>query len=298
MEFDSINDAEKKVMIMKSIYDGIRVIDPEKKKIIYTMHPLPAEKNVLCYQFWETDEVCINCIAMRALSEHQTVVKLVDKINRIYTVTAVPVLIGNKRLVMEFIQDVTNKLCIQNGKPCDESQMLMQSNAHYIDNLLTKDSLTGLYNRRFIDESLPVALVRARTTKRPLSVIYADIDFFKSVNDTYGHVVGDQVLQHVANLFRKNLRIGDNWAARYGGEEFLICLSDTDYKLAVKIAERLRKSIMQYKFQVDEKVIHVTCSFGVYTVCEQSHDLTALEVITLADRNLYRAKENGRNKVV
>ncbi|AEG60596.1 GGDEF domain-containing protein [Desulforamulus ruminis] len=298
MKFASMDDAAEKIKMLKNLYIGIRIVDPKSKAAVDVLHQSPTAKLPLCYQFWDTGRICENCISMRALNGNGTAIKIAGKSRGIYAVTAVPVLIADRRLVMELIQDVTGNLCFETGETCNDPNLLMTSISKHIEYLLTRDELTGLYNRRFIDERLPGALEEMHKSGEPLSVIYADLDFFKSVNDAYGHVVGDQVLCGVGKVFQENVRSEESWVARYGGEEFLICLPGIDCKTALQIAERLRKAIMQEEFQIGEKVLHITCSFGVETLCGKKHKITAREVVELADKKLYKAKYNGRNKVV
>lgn len=216
----------------------------------------------------------------------------------IYIMTSLPVVIGSRHLVIEFIQNVTGSISIKYGDTYENPKQMMLSISNHINQLLIKDQLTNVYNRRFIEEQLPIELTCAYERKLPLSVIFADLDLFKKINDTYGHIAGDQVLQKVALIFQKNVRGSDSWVARYGGEEFLICLPGVDWKTAKKIAERLRIAVIKENFLIDGVIHHITCSFGVQTVLQNSKKITPEEIIRLADNNMYKAKTNGRNQVV
>lgn len=157
--------------------------------------------------------------------------------------------------------------------------------------LSTTDGLTGLFNRRYLDENLRTELVRARRTKLPVSVMMFDIDHFKRFNDTYGHDQGDRVLKAVANLVRKEVR-GTDIPCRYGGEEFLVILPATDASAARALAETLRIAIEA--MVVDD--LKVTVSIGVATVPDiDAADAEAL--VAAADAGLYAAKAQGRNRV-
>ena len=156
--------------------------------------------------------------------------------------------------------------------------------------LAIKDQLTGLYNRRKIDEVLKNEKAEADSTEQNLSVIMVDIDWFKHVNDQYGHLVGDQVLTEVTAILAKGIRKTDV-LGRWGGEEFIIICSDTDLAGAMVLAEKLRKMIESHQFQLVGKK---TCSFGVSQLCQQE---TIDALLSRSDQALYRAKDQGRNRV-
>ena len=153
-----------------------------------------------------------------------------------------------------------------------------------------KDELTKIYNRKKFNSMLSAAIREATVYATPFTIILFDIDHFKSVNDTYGHNVGDKVLIQISALVRNLLR-GDDLLARWGGEEFIILSPSTQENEAYELANRLRKEIELFPFTHVKKM---TCSFGV---AEFSSNDTAAELIQKADKALYKAKVSGRNKV-
>jgi two-component system cell cycle response regulator len=158
------------------------------------------------------------------------------------------------------------------------------------------DSLTGLHNRRYMETHLKTLMENARTSGRPLSVLVADIDFFKRVNDTYGHDAGDNVLREFAARFRRNTR-GIDLACRLGGEEFMIIMPDTEIRRAYQVGERLRACVAAEPFQVNSRTqLRVTASVGL--ACLERSDDTPETVFKRADEALYTAKREGRNRVV
>ncbi len=164
-----------------------------------------------------------------------------------------------------------------------------------IEKLATTDGLTGLYNHRTFQEKLSEELRRLNRFSSPISLLIADIDYFKKINDTYGHPAGDLVLKGVANVLRETIRDIDI-PARYGGEEFAAVLPGTDKKGAGMIAERLRKSIMNTSFSADGASIKITISIGIATSPLDAE--TKEELIGRADQALYHAKNGGRNRAV
>ena len=158
------------------------------------------------------------------------------------------------------------------------------------------DSLTGLWNRAYLDKRLEGELNVARRYGRPLCLVMADIDQFKRLNDTYGHLFGDVVLQGIAEGLRAYARRSDI-VSRYGGEEFAILLTDTSAEAAKYVSERLRVSAESRNFDVKGEKVSVTASFGV--VCSEHiiGELTSESMIEAADRALYASKDAGRNCV-
>ncbi len=158
------------------------------------------------------------------------------------------------------------------------------------------DGLTGLFNRRFLRESLPQLQAGSARRGSPLCVIMVDLDRFKRVNDMHGHLVGDQTLAAVARALRDNSRRSD-LVARYGGEEFAVLCPDTDCETGVQVAERLRKAV---EHLTPEQLGHAgrqTISLGV-AVQSPDHQLSPEELLDHADLALYRAKHRGRNRTV
>ena len=157
------------------------------------------------------------------------------------------------------------------------------------------DSLTGLYNRKHLMETLDNEVARSKRHKHDFAVLVVDIDHFKEYNDTYGHLEGDDVLSRLAKVFKKSVRSCD-YVARYGGEEFILVLPEIGPKDGVKAAERIRKKVVKEKFAGDGKPIQVTVSVGVASYPKDGEEPQA--IIRHADTALYKAKESGRNQVV
>ncbi len=161
---------------------------------------------------------------------------------------------------------------------------------------MTEDSLTGLYNHSFTENEIEREINRADRTHRYFSLAMIDLDFFKAVNDTYGHGVGDEVLRSLSYLLKKRLRLTDV-IGRYGGEEFLVVMPETSIEDAVCLINEIKDSFSAMPFfnPEDERVFYVTLSAGIASFPE-CH--TREELMTLADQALYQAKEKGRNQVV
>lgn len=158
------------------------------------------------------------------------------------------------------------------------------------------DPLTGLKNRRFLDMSLEREFSRAKRYQHPVSILIIDIDLFKSINDTYGHLIGDVCIKEVADRFSNQLRVPTDISARYGGEEFCIILPETELEGALIVAERIRKSINDQTFEAEGFSKTMSVSVGVFSKVPSSTDSVS-SFVDNADKALYAAKQNGRNRV-
>ncbi|MGA1871110.1 MAG: diguanylate cyclase [bacterium] len=164
-----------------------------------------------------------------------------------------------------------------------------------LEEISVTDSLTALYNRKHLMETLDKEMARSRRYNSQLTLLIIDIDYFKKYNDTYGHLAGDEVLRQMSEIFRKSIRKCD-YAARYGGEEFIIILPEIGQKDGVAMAERIRHTIVKEKIGGNSHPIQVTVSVGVALF--PMHGDEPQSLISKADEALYQAKKNGRNQVV
>ena len=159
------------------------------------------------------------------------------------------------------------------------------------------DALTGLHNRRYMETHLSSLAEQAASRGKPLSVLVLDIDFFKSINDGHGHDAGDDVLREFALRIRKSIRNID-LACRYGGEEFVVVMPETDMAVATMVAERLRRRIASEPFAIQQGSNHLNVTISVGIAAMNAPNETAAAILKRADQALYRAKRDGRNRVV
>jgi two-component system cell cycle response regulator len=173
---------------------------------------------------------------------------------------------------------------------------LMRAN-DLLSAIALSDPLTELNNRRALEWELPRQIQNARTRSLPLSLVMLDVDFFKSINDTYGHLVGDRMLKLLSARLRHNLRFYDT-PFRYGGEEFVIILSNTDSQEAAIVGQRLCHLISDQAFSIDPTLeLHATISVGIASL-EPEDDAKGISLLRRADQHLLQAKSEGRNRAV
>lgn len=197
--------------------------------------------------------------------------------------------------INELHEQMYRELKIKNQELVKLTEEVKQKNS-LLKKLVAVDPLTSLYNRRYFEKQLDRFYSEAKQYGNPLSLIMFDLDHFKSINDTYGHQAGDMVLKAVAELLLKTMRESDV-CARYGGEEFIVILPQTDISQTFQTAERVRKDIeaLQIPLSNSDKSIIVTSSFGILSYDRNIKNPS--EFISLCDKNLYKAKSEGRNRV-
>ena len=171
----------------------------------------------------------------------------------------------------------------------------LKENQATLELLATTDSLTELANRKQIMADLATNFENYRRYRSECSILMIDIDYFKMVNDTHGHLAGDAILVQIARILKETLRIVDS-AGRYGGEEFLVILGKTDIQEGLQTAERIRQAVDQHVFTWEDVSLHITISVGLTGITAEDHD--GISLIGRADKALYAAKEAGRNRII
>ena len=195
-----------------------------------------------------------------------------------------------REAISQELGDLTGSLRHRNRQLRDARRQLTD--------LANVDELTGLGNRRLVNNVLRQEINRARRGGTQLSIIMLDVDYFKNYNDTYGHPAGDAVLQQLADVMQRATSRAGELVARYGGEEFILVLPGASNLIAMRTATRLRELVNEEDIhhQTSEIGDHLTVSQGLVTV-QPEHEMEPNEIIELADRALYKAKQAGRDQI-
>ena len=262
---------------------------------------------------FEAAEKPYELVIISSLQEDYDPLRLCSQIRSLERTRFIPVLVlaeqGEDELVMRALELGVNDYLV---RPLDPNELVARCitqirRKRYNDQLresltmsvemAVTDPLTGLNNRRYLDTHLQTLFDRSKRRGRPLSVIIADIDHFKAVNDTYGHEGGDDILKDFARRVRGTVR-GADLACRIGGEEFVIAMPDTTDEIAEQVAERLRAAVAGEAFRIGatEQEVNVTASIGIASL--EASDSDASSLLRRADKALYAAKDGGRNRVV
>ena len=205
-----------------------------------------------------------------------------------FALLAIGILVG-------YIYELNKRLKLSLKIEDDLFEKLQEATLELADQSMT-DSLTGIFNRRYFMEIASKTFHACRRHRKSFSIVIADLDHFKSINDTYGHGAGDLVLKKFANYFQEELRESDV-LARFGGEEFIALLPDTTEQQSLVMIERIRKGLSELKIDIeDNRAICITASFGISEFRDSDENYES--IFLRADRALYQAKESGRNSVI
>jgi len=270
----------------EKLYEITRIVNPMKKEVLFYENKEWKIQKEPCYSFWGYDAPCANCTSMRAINTNKNTFKIQYQLDKSYTVISIPTTIAGVPVALELLSDATDSIDMVNETISEMKKIIEKTNE-----LTIKDGLTKIYNRKFIDEQLPFQISQVGNKKNPSFVVMGDIDYFKVVNDTYGHQVGDEVLKKVAEILSSEFSV-DGWSARYGGEEFLLFFSNVPVKQAIETITRIKDQIEAFEFKVNNKKFSITASFGMAQI--ELGD-TPSSLIHKADDLMYLAKNSGRN---
>ncbi len=287
--------------IFDSIHDPFSIVDRDYRIIklndAYARMRNKQTKDLLgnkCYEVLQNrNSICEECVVDKTFLSMDPCTK--EKLKRYpdgstawYEICTYPIFDQNRNVshVIEYTRDITDR-----KKTEEENKQLIRK----LDYLSTTDSLTGVYNRRALNDILGHEIDRATRYNIDLSLILCDVDRLKKINDTYGHIAGDLALQSVSETLKRSLRKADI-LGRYGGDEFMIVLPETTFKGAKSLAEKIRSAVNNIDFELpDQKRIRLSISIGVASCCALSKNSDTL--VARTDAALYTSKEAGRNRV-
>lgn len=287
----TLSELEEKINCFKEVYDSIRLVDPVQKKVLELNNLKTVETSEVCYKYWEEEEICNNCISIRAYQENKSFMKFEHKAGVCMLVTSFPIEDCERPVVLELFKNTTDILVLdEEGYSNGRS---MNTVLEDINKLVIEDHLTEAYNRRFVDERLSSELIQANISDKPLSVIFIDVNNMKTINDTYGHQVGDMALKHVVKNIKSCINKDIDWVARYGGDEFIVSLRGRDKSYAHQVAERIVYQIQNSEMDLEEE-IKISISFGIHTM--ENSLVNAEDMIRIADMEMYQMKLNCKEQ--
>ena len=218
----TLDKLQKELDFFRKMYDIVRIVDPVRKIVLdYRENLLDSDTATTCYDYWENGKICDNCVSVRAYKDNVSFMKLEHTPCHIMMVMAIPVENTGEPVVLELFKNATDSMLFGSGDYSDG--VFWHDFVSNINDMIVRDSMTSLYNRRFIDDRLPVEIVKSVVKDWPISVIMMDIDNLKEINDEHGHLAGDEILKGIGKILGEKFRSEHFWAARYGGDEFLIC---------------------------------------------------------------------------
>lgn len=289
-----VNDLENYLEGLNRLFDIVRVVDPIKKKILHCNDGEAIMHGADCYEFWSKGKFCANCISKKAMIEKDTITKIEYYGDGLFLAMASVIEFEDNEYVIEMLKDITEIGMLSNLN-CD-SMIEIRNRLTELNEKIMRDDLTGVYNRRYINERLPREIHNATVNNEKISVVMLDIDHFKQINDIYGHIAGDLVLKEFIKIIKSKIRKNYDWVARFGGDEFLIVLKNSDKETTNLIIKGIQVALSNNIIRFNNYLIKTTISFGSYTVEPGIVDVD--EILYIVDKNLNKAKNSGRNKLI
>ncbi|MBF0225073.1 MAG: diguanylate cyclase [Desulfobacterales bacterium] len=286
-DFQKIENCLKKsrfdITRVHTITEAIKIIESERMSLIFLDHP-PYEGDALdLFKFLAEKSLETPVIVITGQGDEMAASQMIQSGADGYI---------TKDRLNEEVLTITINTALE--KYC--RKMELKSAMEKLAQMATRDELTGLYNRRYFRESMERETVRAVRYGAELVLCIFDLDHFKKVNDTYGHLTGDMVLSEIGKMLQERIR-GSDLLCRYGGEEFAVILPNTDIENAYKVCDRFRIDLSLYDFSYESIKFRMTTSIGIATLKDAEFQ-SPQELVLRADQALYRAKESGRNKVI
>lgn len=279
------------------VYDAVRIVDPHNKKVevIIDSGALIAQQDSSCYEAWDREEMCSNCTSMRAIAIQRAVSKLEIAGTDAYFVHSLPFKSRDGHsLVVEAIQNLTNFNIhsFPEENPADHNSIdpnfsLLLKSIEQINLQIYRDILTGAHNREFLMTKLGGHLLDSSIY--PLSVLVFDLDNFKKINDSFGHIAGDAVLKGFVQTTQQVLRVGYDHLVRTGGDEFVLWMPRTGAEQAQTVITRIKRAIKEQPVLYKDNKFEYSFSVGSHTVSEPGSSLD--QILQVADAAMYRDKE-------
>lgn len=284
-----VDDSATSRVIMQGYLEKLKINVIEAKDAIVALEMMERYKNEISLVITDNE--------MPGMSGMEFVTKLREKYSK-DQLGIIAISGGNKPVANEFLRHGANDF-LKKPFTFDEFSSRVNLNLELIDlfkqikDNANKDFLTGMYNRRFFLEASKAAILKAKRKDNDLGVVMIDIDFFKKINDKYGHFAGDVAIKEVSNILERHLRSSD-LISRFGGEEFCILLEDIELKNLQTRMENIREAFEKNIIHVDDQEFSYTVSIGVFFGLKDSME----DMLKVADECLYKAKNSGKNKVI
>ena len=287
--FDNMDELLKKWCEAQPPAMFYRLVDPGTFDVYDCQDGKVKSYNQKCYELWKRDTPCVNCASRRAILTGQQVVKLEYLQDQVFLVRAAAFEIEGKTLSLELADDVSKSFLVKFPMLEDNSDIGTLILA--FNDLAIRDAFTGLYNKNHIADELMSAINEYKRDGKPFAAALIDLDGFKAINDTMGHVFGDEVLLSISEYIKTLMKCHDVSGSRYGGDEFFLLFKNTDEAKARELCLRLQESLAAHDFKEAERRIPITFSWGVGEYREGESPSAFLDRL---DRRMYQMKQERR----
>lgn len=276
---------------VNQIFDNNRIVYIDNHIICKYINGKVIQTKEKCYSIWEQDEICTNCTSHQAFIEQKQIIKLQYFKNNILLVISVPIYINEAPYVLELMKDITESMVFHDSihhENCELRNLINRLNV-----ISDKDPFTDLFNKKYIDKQIKEDIRNAKEKNENYVLSLIDIDKFKNVNDTYGHIYGDIVIKDIVSVIHKYTDGRDCWAARYGGDEFLLVFRNETYENVQSFCKLITYEINNKSYSRDNKNFQITVSIGIYQFNPRMDTYETL--IDNVDAKMYEDKRKYNN---
>lgn len=283
-----IKDADAHILnhaTLISLFDSYRIVDIDSYLVYDWKDNKKINTNKRCYEVWQRGEACKNCISNSCIQEKRRIIKLEVLDGQVFLIAAIPITLENKLFSLELISNVTDSLVINDAfhtQNLDVFDIITQMN-----DMALRDPYTGLYNKRFAEQEVAKSMLNWNED-HSLFIGVLDIDHFKHVNDTYGHMKGDDVLRVLSRILDTYATKGNGWASRMGGDEFMLLWHNVTAQEARAMAQELQEALVTHIFTKDDVQFTVSVSIGLSQYRPEFTSWRAF--FDEADKEMYRVK--------
>lgn len=279
--------------VLFDLFDRVRVIQGKTHKICKMNDEgtiIPCDE--LCYEIWNRNEVCSNCASRKACDMTQKMVKLEYVDENFYFVIATPITVDGEPYSLELISNITSNMTMAEGTVAPGNfvhDLLCQ-----LEKISEQEAFTGLYNKNYLEKNVTARIEEAQKNNKHIYLAIFDIDDFKTINDVYGHIQGDEVILKFVEILRDVLPFSkDVIAARFGGDEFAVVFEGYHREECDEFLNEICERFANHEFKTQGATYHVTISYGLAEI-HQASDFG--EAISYADKKLYKAKEINKKR--
>lgn len=288
----SVQDAApnvKEIFSGLQIFDLYRFVDPQTNLVYNFIEGKLVPNDEFCYSVWHRNAPCQNCTSRRAFCENKQIIKLEYLDGKINLIVSVPLTLSGRKMVLELAKDVTASLVVNDDSHPDNTNVM--NILKEFNELAVLDSYTRLYNKGYVEQELAKLIRSCRAEGKSFSAALMDIDFFKKINDTYGHQAGDVVLKTIAKYISEAVAEDGCWAGRIGGDEFMLVFQNIDESQVREICRVLSQRISAHVYEKDGVPFHAGVSIGIHSYSGQKN---AKEFFELVDQKMYEEKRRRK----
>lgn len=276
---------KEKLSLTENMYDSIRIIDPVNKTIINIKNDEIKRFKGNCYDILNKGRICSNCTSMRAKAEEDTFIKIECILNKVTLIISTSVIRNEDIYVVEILKDISS----HKGKILDIDDNAVNIMINRMNEKIIRDDLTGIYNRIYIEERLPVDINNSIKNKTLFFVIMIEIDNLKKINDKYGQTIGAKILKNCTESISDSVDKNSSWLGRYSDNKFIIGLNNIDKEKVSEILEQIRNLLEDNPFKYNDKIFKLKFNFSNY--CSENEITDIKDVLLELEKGIFEEKQ-------